>query len=273
MKHWMLGLSSGGTRKAITKGHIESFVVPVPPAAEQRAIAGVLGALDDKIESNRRRAETAESLLDVLASSVEGLPATPLGDVVVVHRDSCTPATLGETLVDHFSMPAFDAERLPDRTPGASIKSNKLVVAQETVLVSRLNPSTNRTWFAVPEPGTLAAASTEFMVLRPGVATGLGAVWLAVRSESFRAVLARRATGTSGSHQRVKPNDVLAIDVPDVRHLGGAAVAEAEGLLRLAHQARMESRTLAELRDALLPELLSGRLRVPVAEELVDAAT
>ncbi len=123
----------------------------------------------------------------------------PLDELVEVDRTSCTPASYGETLIDHFSLPAFDASRLSDRTPGESIKSNKLVVANDSVLVSRLNPSTNRTWFAVPDPGIVAAASTEFMVLRPTQGVGIGALWLAVRDDYFRSELARRATGTSGS--------------------------------------------------------------------------
>ena len=45
---------SGGTRNAITKGMIESLEIPLPPLPEQRAIAHVLGTLDDKIELNRR---------------------------------------------------------------------------------------------------------------------------------------------------------------------------------------------------------------------------
>jgi type I restriction enzyme S subunit len=257
----------------INLGILQALRVPLPPIEEQRAIAGVLGALDDKIESNRRRAELAESLLNVLAAAVVVAELVPLGELVEVDRTSCTPASSGETLVDHFSLPAFDASRLPDRTPGDSIKSNKLAVAEESVLVSRLNPATNRTWFAVPEPGVLAAASTEFMVLRGGERIGLGALWLAVRDEYFRSELARRATGTSGSHQRVRPDDVLSIEVPDVRDVAPADEAEAEGLLRLVHQARTESATLAELRDALLPELLSGRLRVSVAEEMVESGT
>lgn len=252
---------------------LRNVPVPLPPSAERDAITGVLGALDDKIESNRRRAEIAESLLDMLAIAAAGPDRVPLGELVQVDRASCTPASLGGTLVDHFSLPAFDAVRLPHRTPGESIKSNKLVIASESVLVSRLNPGTNRTWFTVPEPGVMAAASTEFIVMRPGSGVGLGGLWLAVRDEFFQSELTRRATGTSGSHQRVRPDDALSIEVPDVRGLDAAQDAEAEGLLRLVHQARTESSTLADLRDALLPELLSGRLRVPLAEDLVGAAT
>jgi type I restriction enzyme S subunit len=87
--------------------------------------------------------------------------------------------------------------------------SAKLRVDQPSVLVSRLNPMTNRTWFAVPEPGLTAGCSTEFLVLKPKDGVTLGPLWLAVRDEGFRSLLAQRVTGTSGSHQRVKPQDAL----------------------------------------------------------------
>lgn len=268
----LLRFASGTTHQTIYFPEAKAFHVLLPQHSEQRAIADVLGALDDKVESNLRRAELAESLLDMLAFAW-GSDLAPLGELVEVDRTPCTPASLAEALVDHFSLPSFDASRLPDRTPGKSIKSNKHVVAKPSVLVSRLNPATNRTWFAIPKPGILSAASTEFMVLRPVAGLGIGGLWLAVRDEHFRSELAQRATGTSGSHQRVRPDDLLSIEVPDVRRLPAATVTEAEGLLHLAHQARTESRSLAELRDALLPELLSGRLRVPVAEDTLGSAT
>ena len=53
---------SGGTRNALTKGMIESLEIPLSPLAEQRAIAHILGALDDKIELNRRMNETLEAM-------------------------------------------------------------------------------------------------------------------------------------------------------------------------------------------------------------------
>ncbi|MGH8526438.1 MAG: restriction endonuclease subunit S, partial [Gammaproteobacteria bacterium] len=61
---------SGGTRNALTKGMIESFDVLAPTdVAEQRAIAHILGTLDDKIELNRRMNETLEAMARALFKS------------------------------------------------------------------------------------------------------------------------------------------------------------------------------------------------------------
>ena len=60
---------SGGTRNALTKGMIESLEIPLPLLPEQRAIAQVLGTLDDKIDLNRRMNETLEEMAWALFKS------------------------------------------------------------------------------------------------------------------------------------------------------------------------------------------------------------
>lgn len=62
--------ASGGTRNALTKGMIESFEIRAPrDVGEQRAIAHILGALDDKIELNRRMNETLEAMARAIFKS------------------------------------------------------------------------------------------------------------------------------------------------------------------------------------------------------------
>lgn len=59
----MLSIAGGGaTRNALTKGMIENFEIPAPPIEEQRAIANVLGSLDEKIEHNRKTSHALEAL-------------------------------------------------------------------------------------------------------------------------------------------------------------------------------------------------------------------
>lgn len=265
MKDYMLGYSSGGTRKAITKGHLQSFPIPLPPIEEQRAIAATLGALDDKIESNRRAVASISDLLDAQSEKLgAGIPTVPLGVMATSVKDTANPSKLGDALVDHFSLPAFDSGARPERVAAATIKSNKLRVPRGAILLSRLNPRFNRTWWASTGTETWALASTEFLVLTSEDDLELAAVWLAVRDPFFREELPKRVTGTSGSHQRVRPDDVLAIEVPDFRSAAPEVKKSTLALLMRAESLRMESDHLTALRDALLPELLSGRMRVPV---------
>lgn len=271
MKDFMLGHSSGGTRKAVTKGHILSFPIPLPPLAEQRGITATLEALDDKIECNRRTIDLASQLLDALSkSAATDLPTTPLADLARSVRQTVDPARLGEALVDHYSLPAFDDGVWPERVRAESIMSNKLVVDRTSILISRLNPRFNRTWWAAPDADVPALASTEFSCLTAGTHADLAGLWLAVRDTRFRDELARRVTGTSGSHQRIRPDDMLTVDVPDTRRLADAVKQQALALLQVIHLRRREVVRLAALRNTLLPELLSGRIRVPEAAAVAE---
>ncbi|MBX9857071.1 MAG: restriction endonuclease subunit S [Gemmatimonadaceae bacterium] len=69
VKSYIESFNAGGSRRAITKGHIESFRLPLPPLERQRAIAYILGSLDDKIELNRRMSETLEEMARALFKS------------------------------------------------------------------------------------------------------------------------------------------------------------------------------------------------------------
>ena len=70
MQNLMLSWAgAGGTRNALTKGMIESFKVPAPLLPEQKAIAHVLGTLDDRIELNRQMNETLEGMAQALFKS------------------------------------------------------------------------------------------------------------------------------------------------------------------------------------------------------------
>lgn len=270
-KRQIEAMGAGSVIRHFGPMHLRQMTVDLPPTAVQESIADLIEALDAKIESNGRLVAYSHELLDAMAAArCASLPPTPLGSLSGLTRGTVSPDAVGVAVVDHYSLPAFDASGRPERVPPSTIMSNKIALRGSAVLVSRLNPRTNRTWWAVPAGATIALASTEFAVLSASTEVELAAIWLAVRHPSFLEELPRRVTGTSGSHQRVRPDDLLAIDVPDVRRLDDATKKTALDLLRLAHQRREESARLSGLRAALLPELLSGRIRVPEAEAVIQ---
>ena len=264
--------SEGSTVRHLNVEDVRTLPIPtIPSISEQERIADVLGALDDKIESNRRIATGCELLLSAFVALAPEHSLVPMSEIAQSTRVSVDPADLGDELVDHFSIPAYDIARLPELCSASTIKSGKFLVERRSVLVSRLNPSTPRVWLADPN-GRKAICSTEFLVLGPRDGQMLATVWLAAVSATFLAEAERRATGTSFSHQRIKPDDALTIEVPDMRRLQASQLAEAEAWLERALVARRESAATSALRDALLPELLSGQLRVRDAEKVVGGA-
>jgi len=66
VKRYMESFNTGGSRRALTKAHIESFEVPLPPLPVQRRIAGILSAYDELIENSQRRIRLLEDMARAL---------------------------------------------------------------------------------------------------------------------------------------------------------------------------------------------------------------
>lgn len=301
---------SGQTDMAeyVSLGDQRSMYIALPNILRQRAIAHLLGSLDDKIELNRRMAATLEEMARALFKSWfidfdpvhakaegrdPGLPATtaalfpdtfgedglPMGwnsvalsDLATLDRTSVNPASLGEVVVDHYSLPAFDSNRAPIREPASSIKSSKLYLSAPIVLFSKLNPDRPRVW-PLRQANKIAIASTEFLALRPSRLSSLTWLTCLLSSDAFVAKAAGMVTGTSKSHQRVQPDSLLrtAWSTP----VDGVMVAFEQVVAPLHERVDSllaETQQLAALRDTLLPKLISGELRIKDAGKNVEAA-
>jgi type I restriction enzyme S subunit len=123
--------------------------------------------------------------------------------------------------------------------------------------------------------GEVGWGSTEYIVLRPREPVPTIFAYLLARNNEFRAFAVQQMTGSSG-RQRV-PADSLtqyeivvpAVDSPVFTAFGQAV----NPLFERIRSAMGQSRTLAALRDTLLPRLISGELRVPDAERIVERCT
>ena len=297
---------------SIRPSDIEGLEIELPSLSEQRAIARVLGALDDKIELNRRMNETLEAMAQAIfkdwfvdfsptRAKVEdrdpGLPEPlwslfpdrltdseigeipegwriyRLDELVEHHTLSVTPSIRPETTFEHFSIPAYDGERMPAMDRGESIKSNKTVVPSDAVLLSKLNPEIPRVWMPGESNEGSQICSTEFLAFTARRPANRGLLFCLFTSAPFRDMLQSMVTGTSRSHQRVPPAALKRRDMlsgtPALLDRFGELVSP---MLDSVIGSRTETRTLSVLRDALLPKLVSGDLRLDETIERPESA-
>lgn len=298
--------SAGATRNALTKGMLEALDIAAPLLPEQRAIAHVLGTLDDKIELNRRRNQTLEAMARALfkdwfvdfgpvrakmegreaylsadlwqlfpdrlddEGKPEGWEMQPLDQITALVTNSIAPGKTPEAVFEHYSIPAFDVGRMPAMEVGESIKSNKYIVDPDSVLVSKLNPQTPRVW--LPAVSTdRAICSTEFMQFVPHDRENRSYLYCLMSSGTMQEVVLQHVTGSTGSRQRAQPSQIAKVNI--LTPSPGVVMAfnrQAGPILKAVGENQRESQTLAKLRDTLLPKLISGELRIADAETFME---
>ena len=262
----ILGTASGSTVRHTSPSRIEDFVATVANVDQQRAIADVLSALDDKIDANDRELVAAEALMVALAG--RSRQVTKVSALAAQSTRAIKPTEFPER-VALFSLPAFDDFKLPEDAKNDSIKSSKFLLSEPCVLMSKLNPRIPRIWDIGALTETVSVASTEFAVLVPR-STSSALLWAVLSAPSVSTQLEGLVAGTSGSHQRVRPAEMLDVDVPDPRSLDDPTKDSVTALGALAQSRRLESQQLARTRDELLPLLMSGTVRVKGAEKSVE---
>jgi type I restriction enzyme S subunit len=295
----------------LNRNDLHTAQVLVPPVAEQRAIAHILGTLDDKIELNRRMSETLEAMaralfkswfvdFDPVRTKAEGRdPGLPehianlfparlvdseLGEIPEGWEVGTLPSAIdvnpprslrtGEVApyLDMANMPTRG--HAPDEVVDREFGSGMRFINGDT-LVARITPclENGKTAFVdFLEEGRVGWGSTEYIVMRPKPPLPEEFAYCLARGDEFREFAIQSMTGSSG-RQRVPAESLdhfrLAIAPRAIAEEFGRRVRP---LFSRTSAAVTESRTLATLRDALLPKLISGELRVKDAEKFTAGA-
>ena len=312
VKAYVLGHDSGGTRKALTKAHIESFLVPLPPLPEQHRIANILGSLDDKIELNRQMNETLEAMaqaifkswfvdFDPVRAKMEG--REPFGldaDTAALFPSAFQDSPFGE-IPEGWEVEQIG--NLVEIVKGRSYKSSELTES-DTALVTlksilrgggyRRDGLKSYTGKYKPEqiiiPGELVVSYTDVtqeaeVIGKPAIvqdtseyktlvaSLDLGIIrplqssvssrflYYLFRSHDFQSHINGYTTGTTVLHLSKDgvPNYQFALPTNAVlRHFDSIV----NPLFDRIESNENQSRTLSQLRDTLLPKLLSGEIRI-----------
>src|SRR5215471_15622187 len=137
-----------------------------------------------------------------------------LGTVFAQTSTSVTPANYPNELFLHYSLPAFDETGGPSLDRGAEIESNKTLLTKDCVLVSKLNPRKPRVQLVRKLKGIRQIASTEFIALYPrSPLADLEFFKHLLNSQLVQRRLDSVATGTTNSHVRARPGDLLRQEV------------------------------------------------------------
>jgi type I restriction enzyme S subunit len=278
----------------VTKKDLQRIRVRIPPLQEQRAIAHILGTLDDKIELNRRMSETLEAMARALfkawfvdfepvrakmegrwrrGQSLPGLPA----HLYDLFPDRLVDSELGEipegwkigTLGDLVELAYGKALREKDRMPGPVPVygsngqvgwHNKAMVKGPGIVIGRKGNPGTVTWV----PTDFFPIDTTFYVVPKSMCRSLHFLYYVLSEHDLPSLAADSAVpGLNRSfvysnQQIIPPSGVLeAFDMI------------VKPYFDRKYQDERESCTLAALRDALLPKLIRGEIRVKDAERFL----
>lgn len=305
------GRSTGTTVHGIRQSELRKVLLLVPPFVEQRAIAHILGTLDDKIELNRRMSETLEAMARAIFKSwfVDFDPVR----VKAEGRDPGLPKPIADLFPDRFQEPelgeipegwAFaplpevievnpprtlrrgevapylDMANMPTRvhSPDAVIDrpfGSGIRFMNGDTLVARITAcfeNGKTAYVDFLDDGQVGWGSTEYIVLRPRAPLPTEFAYCLARSSGFREFAIHSMTGSSG-RQRV-PAESLShyVVVTPSKEVAQRFGELVAPLFARARATTQGSRKLAALRDSLLPKLICGELRVRDAEQLLSEA-
>ena len=305
-----LGLEHMNTDSAVpglNRNAAHDLFLFVPENSEQRAIAHILGTLDDKIELNRRMNKTLEEVARALfkswfvdfdpvrakmdgrwrpGESLPGLPAhlydlfsdslvdSELGEIPngweVKTLDQLTKLNPREPMKKGVVAPYLDMAALP--TSGSS--SDDAVLREFTsgtrfrnkdTLLARITPCLENGKAAFIQSllnYAVGWGSTEFIVMRAIPPVPPEYAYLLARNPDFRAHAIQSMTGTSG-RQRAQTEALASYPLPfpsvDIWLAFGLIVGQLFARMKSNNE---EMHTLIATRDALLPKLISGELRI-----------
>jgi type I restriction enzyme S subunit len=249
---WISRHAVGATMPNLNTKILSSVPLQVPSISEQQAIAEVLGALDDKIAANIALASTAWELAGA--------------EFAKISLSSTEPRRLGEVVRLEYGKSLPTPSRQPGEirvvgSGGVVGQHSTAMVDQTGVVVGRKGTAGSVHWIDGPH----WPIDTTFYVTP--VAPGVSQIYAYFLLSRLKLDQLNSDSAVPGLNRAEA--EAIKLHIPS-RERREQFAASTSALIELASQASRESNTLVEMRNTLLPELMSGRIRVKDAEKKIE---
>ncbi|PSB24025.1 restriction endonuclease subunit S [Stenomitos frigidus] len=290
----------------------ETTEIPLPPIAEQKAIAQILSSLDDKIELNQQMNQTLESIaralfkswfidFDPVRAKLDGRqPAGMDAETAALFPDAFEDSPLGKIPkgwkvkqlqeISSNESESFDFAshsnviflNTGDIAWGQFLHANyssgnglpgqaKKAIRKNDILISEIRPANGRYAFVDFTP-TDYVVSTKFMVIRASDEIHPRLLYRVLTRPETLAELQVIADSRSGTFPQITFTSIGHLKfILSPTPIQSAYQNFVKSLDRKAKIHDLEAQSLSSIRDALLPKLLSGEIRVKDAEKMVEA--
>ncbi|MGA2505494.1 MAG: restriction endonuclease subunit S [Anaerolineales bacterium] len=252
----------------IKQTELRKIDLVIPPLPEQRAIAGILGALDDKIEVNRRMNATLEYMARAVFREMmkyEKVEEKTIGDIVTIVGGS-TPSTRNPEFWENGNINwATPKDLAPLQSPILLDTNSRITEMGLQKISSGLLPVGTVLLSSRAPIGYLAITQIPVAINQGFIAikcTGEAPNYFILNwlKENMEEVIGR-ANGTTFLEINKANFRPMKINVPPPEKIK-AFIDSIEPFYQKIIANLNESRTLASLRDSLLPKLMRGEVRV-----------
>jgi type I restriction enzyme S subunit len=304
---WLKANSEGTTMPSLNQNILSRFPITLLPVADQKAIAHILGTLDDKIALNRKTNETLEAMakalfkswfvdFDPVRAKAEGRPTGLPAEISDLFPDSFEDSDLGEIpkgwevgSLDQIGINPRETAKPEDmdssdryigleHMPRGSIclgesgqaeelESNKNRFRKGDLLFGKLRPYFKKTGCSQFD----GVCSTDIVVVRKKGEYGVGFICCFLASDPFIDFTVAASSGTRMPRTSWKDMCEFPFAIPSKLLLCEFDKQFCHVINKITGNC-IHSAYLAVLRDALLPKLISGELRIPDAEKMLEEA-
>ena len=254
----LASLANGGAQQNLNAMQIKEFNIPYPSLEEQTAIADFLSALDDKIEINRQindnLVQQAEGILSNWLENYD-LKQYKLSDICYYVTEKIDTSKLGTE--NYISTENMNANKMGIQASSGVPKGKATAYDYDDILVANIRPYFKKIWKASKKGG----CSADVLCIRALDSTYSSILFWLLRQDSFFDYV---MTGAKGSKMpRGDKSHIMnwSIELPDIEYwsIVESSLRSIDERMALHDQ---ECIKLTQLRDTILPKLISGELKI-----------